>query len=160
MTYQAIGAAITNAMITRIVNSRESCMMRLRLVAPNTLRIPTSFFFRSAVNEANPTNPRHAMKIARPAKRRRPVSVSKTWPMHWKMRVPRQNRANQSHCAERSEARCRQSPTGLPFLFLLMRKPLHPAMRIRTIFVKHLGTTVVKRRKTSRLRSRPCCAGT
>jgi CCR4-NOT transcriptional regulation complex NOT5 subunit len=34
-------------------------------VAPSTFRIPISFVFCSAVNEAKPKIPRHAIKIAK-----------------------------------------------------------------------------------------------
>ncbi len=37
------------------------------MLAPNTLRIPTSYFLCTAINDTRPYNPRHEIKTAIPA---------------------------------------------------------------------------------------------
>ncbi len=57
-----MGAAIKNAMITRMVNSFDKRITISLTGAPSTLRIPISFLRCIAINEINPYNPKAGYK--------------------------------------------------------------------------------------------------
>ena len=60
----ANGIAITNAINNNSANSLYNIFKIPITDAPNTLRIPISFFRCKAVKDASPNNPRQATKIA------------------------------------------------------------------------------------------------
>src|SRR5436190_13823748 len=64
-----MGIAIRQAMITKPTNSLDCIFHRLNIVAPRTLRIPISFVFCSATNEAKANKPRQEINMARIAKK-------------------------------------------------------------------------------------------
>ena len=59
-----MGDAINNEITTSLIKSFDSNTTTPCVVAPNTLRIPTSFLLRSAVYAAKPNKPKQPTKIA------------------------------------------------------------------------------------------------
>ena len=66
--YHASGVAIAKAIMIRNTNSFENKYTMFDAVAPNTFLIPTSLILCTAINDANPYNPRQLRNIAMPAK--------------------------------------------------------------------------------------------
>src|ERR1700748_3089658 len=63
MAHQAAGADITADINTNLAKSVESFLTIPSTLAPNTLRIPISFFRRSADKVAKPNKPIHEIRI-------------------------------------------------------------------------------------------------
>src|SRR5678815_4439985 len=68
IAYQARGNAIKNASRIGFKKFADNNFIMLADEAPNTLRTPISLVRCSAVNVANPNNPRQEIKMARNAK--------------------------------------------------------------------------------------------
>src|ERR1700722_2209183 len=69
ITHHARGEAIRNDMTISLIKSFDNKKTIFGMDAPNTLRTPISFVLCAVVNKDNPSKPRQAMKIAKPAKR-------------------------------------------------------------------------------------------
>jgi hypothetical protein len=65
--YHARGEAIAIAIIISHKNSADNKVNKEATLAPNTLRMPTSFTLCSAVNIARPNRPKHDINMARNA---------------------------------------------------------------------------------------------
>lgn len=64
----ATGQAIRLAMITHLVNSFDSIITILEVLAPKTFLIPISLIRCWVRNVESPNNPKQATKIAKPVK--------------------------------------------------------------------------------------------
>ncbi|MNY72025.1 hypothetical protein D3C86_2104850 [compost metagenome] len=69
MASQAMGDAITMAIRISFMKSLDSNVVMLRTVAPSTFRMPISLVRCSVVNDVKPSNPRHDITMATPAKK-------------------------------------------------------------------------------------------